>query len=266
MLLILSHRQHHPFPDFFPTPTVYLESDIQQDDDNDDGDGGTYVAVDVEGCLGHNCDSFVDAQHLQICVENGNADDDGEEGGEDNHNDDGEEGGEDNHNDEGEGEGQDNDNDDKDGERRLSSSAEGYTFLSSGGQECGEAGAYDISVSGFKLDTFGISHRTWGYGGKAITLLLTLSSSDKGKSHYSQDADDEEEGDALGYCEITLKTGRNPPQMAIVGAVTAALCSLVFYLAYITEERKRGSNNDEKAKDYDSMTDSDDDSTVGQMA
>ena len=228
-----------------------MESDIpQDDDDNDDGDGGSYVAVEVEGCLGHNCNSFVDAQHLQICVDNGNGEGDKGEG----------EG-------EGEDEGEeDRNNDDKDGERRLSSSAEGYTFLSSGGQGCGEAGAYDISVSGFKLDTFGISQRTWGYGGKAVTLLLTLSSSDKPKSHYSQDADDEEGGDALGYCEITLKTGRNPPQMAIVGAVTAALCSLVFYLAYITEERKRGSKDDEKAKDYDSMTDSDDDSTAGQMA
>ena len=209
-----------------------METDIPEaDEDNGEGDGGRYVAVEVEGCLGQNCNSFVDAKHLQICVDNGE--------GEDN---------------------QDNqDDDDVDGERRLSSSAEGYSFLSSGYQGCGEAGAYDISVSGFKLDTFGISSRTWGYGGKAVTLLLTLSSSDKPKSHYSQDAD-EESGDALGYCEITLKTGHNPPQMAIVGVVTAALCSFVFYLAYKTEKRR--SNDVEKANDYDSMTDSDEDSTV----
>ena len=224
-----------------------MQSEIPQDDD--DENGGRYVAVDVEGCLGHNCNSFVAAQHMQICAENDNGDGDGEAEG-----------------DEGEGENDnDHDNEEKEGERKLSSSAEGYTFLSSGGQGCGEAGAYDISVSGFKLDTFGISQGTWGYGGKAVTLLLTLSSSDKPKSHYSEDADDEDEGYALGYCEVTLKTGRNPPQMAIVGAITAAFCSLVFYLAYITEERKRGSKDDEKAKDYDSMTDSDDDS-AGQMA
>ena len=238
---------------------VYISNEIPEDDgdDNEDdedggGGGGRYVAVGVRGCLGQHCHKVVDAQHLEICVENYAED---------------------------EGEGENKGEGENEGGRKLSSSyhqasssyyqasssAEGYSFLESGGQECGEAGSYDVSVKGFKLDTFGITDRMWGYGNKNVNLFLTLSSSDKGKSHYSQDADDEEEGYALGYGEITLRTGRNPPHIAIVTVATLAVCSLVFYLAFVTEKRKRAARDiDNKAKDYDSMTDSDDEESVGQ--
>ena len=199
--------------------------------------------MELEGCLDQNCGSLVDVEHMEICVEN-------EDDDEDDHEDE-------NENDDRDGEAEDNQNNENNnangGGRRLSSSATGYTFLPSGGQECGRAGAYALSVKGFKLDTWGISQQTWGYGGKQVDLLLTLSTSDEGNSHNSNDSADE--GYAIGYCEITLKTGRNPPQLAIVGVATAALCSLVFYMAYIKEERKARAPNDENAKDYDSMTD-----------
>ena len=234
--------------------TVYISNEIPEDDGDDDedgGGGGRYVAVGVRGCLGQHCHKIVDAQHMEICVEDYAGDDAADQG-------------------EGEDQGE--------GGRKLSSSynhaskssyyqasssAEGYSFLESGGQECGEAGSYNLLVKSFKLDTFGITDRTWGYGNKDVNLFLTLSSSDKGKSHYSQDADDDEEGYALGYCEITLRTGRNPPHIAIVAVVTLAFCSLVFYLAFVTEKRKRAAR-DRKAKDYDSMTDSDDEESIEQ--
>lgn len=252
-VLSLPARQYIP---------VYISNEIPEDDGDDDedggGGGGRYVAVGVRGCLGQHCHKIVDAQHLEICVED-DAEDQGEEEGED----------------QGEGEGEDQ----GEGGRKLSSSyghaskssyyqasssAEGYSFLESDGQACGEAGSYDVSVRGFKLDTFGVTDRTWGYGNKNVNLFLTLSSSDQGKSHYSQDADDdEEESYVLGYCEITLRTGRNPPQIAIVAVVTLAVCSLVFYLAFVAEKRKRAAR-DNKVEDYDSMTDSDDEESVEQ--
>jgi len=178
---------------------------------------------------------------MEICVENEDEDKD------DHENENGE--AEDNQNNE--------NNNANGGGRIFSSSASGYTFSPSGGQECGRAGEYALSVKGFELDMLGISQQTWGpawgYGGKQVDLLLTLSTSDEGNSHNSNDSADE--GYAIGYCEITLKTGRNPPHLAIVGAATAALCSLVFYMAYKKEERKARARNNENAKDYDSMTD-----------
>lgn len=198
--------------------TVYIDDDLAADEDEDDG--GTYVAVKVESCLGY-CGIVVDSENLQICNEGG--------------------------------EGQNNEG------RKLSSSASGFTFISSGGQECGAAGEYAISVSDFKLDTFGIGKHAWGYGSRDITLLLTLSGSEKAQSHNSQDAQEEEEGggngyDAIGYCEVTLKTGRNPPQLVFAALLTVTVCSVVLFLAYKKETRKSASGRDaEQTKDFDLM-------------
>jgi len=193
---------------------VYIDNDFAEDEE------GIYVAVKVESCLGY-CDTVVDSENLQVC-------NDGEEG-----------------------EGQNNEG------RKLSSSASGFTFISSGGQECGAAGEYAISVSDFKLDTFGIGKHAWGYGFRDITLLLTLSGSEQAQSHNSQDAQEEEEGneyDAIGYCEVTLKTGHNPPQLAFAALLTLVICSVVLFLAYKKETRK--SSN--QTKDFDLMKEEDD--------
>ena len=46
-----------------------------------------------------------------------------------------------------------------------------------------------------------------------------------------------------------------------MAVVTLAVCSLVFYLAFVAEKRKRAAR-DNKVEDYDSMTDSDDEESV----